>query len=557
MKAFETMIKLVVGALSLQSVMSFLPADIPPILQDPEFNIHVNFGPGQWSDNCQYTPHYLTNNGSLFSVVNTVQSRTFDGFTYAATESRFAQDFFGFPPPTGLFNYVNTIASGWNVNLGGSANPVQCTSTPWLPAFSSYLQVNTSLSGYTTSPFNGCNNAKGPLYAVAVPANHLFVVNIRLNAKPSNSFSMIVNNVFASQCAAPIYDETFTSYCTIVFAPSGYIVIGASQNIPYQIVTLSISDLTTQPLSQELFLKNLLYGALNGNTTLITGASRGIGRYTAQQVASRGSNVCINYFQREEKATENVLIIRAFSGFFGPGAIAIQGDVGVESTSQYLLSTCDAYFNRTTNSIIVNAGVIYYIYDLLAPEPYPGYFDAIDARVTSTISDGAKFMSKAVLNRFITQPNPTFRRLFYTNSIASQLGSQGSCPPYGPAKGSALMWMKEFLYIFVKSLVTFPNNNYPFTNVGLLAVLPDGILTDLVKNAIYDSTTPPIANYQNASQIDALVAGFLATNNFYAGQIPSPLTIATLHADLLGSINTPFALGDLVTTDWGIGTLAK
>jgi len=62
---------------------------------------------------------------------------------------------------------------------------------------------------------------------------------------------------------------------------------------------------------------------LHGKIILITGASSGIGRATAELMASRGARVVINYHSNEKGATEAVKAIREWGG----ECIAIQADV--------------------------------------------------------------------------------------------------------------------------------------------------------------------------------------------------------------------------------------
>lgn len=69
--------------------------------------------------------------------------------------------------------------------------------------------------------------------------------------------------------------------------------------------------------------------ALAGKVALVTGASSGIGRAIAIEMARQGANVVVNYIGKPDSAIEVVNKIEQANG--GSGAIAIQGDVSQQS----------------------------------------------------------------------------------------------------------------------------------------------------------------------------------------------------------------------------------
>ena len=71
---------------------------------------------------------------------------------------------------------------------------------------------------------------------------------------------------------------------------------------------------------------------------LITGSSRGIGRAVAAELARDGYAVCINYYERKDKADELVALLRAE----GREAIAVQADVSKRSEVNAMVAQCDA-----------------------------------------------------------------------------------------------------------------------------------------------------------------------------------------------------------------------
>ena len=64
-------------------------------------------------------------------------------------------------------------------------------------------------------------------------------------------------------------------------------------------------------------------GALTGKGAIVTGASRGIGRATAERLAKDGASVVVNYATSAEEANGVVEAIEALGG----KALAVQADV--------------------------------------------------------------------------------------------------------------------------------------------------------------------------------------------------------------------------------------
>ena len=85
---------------------------------------------------------------------------------------------------------------------------------------------------------------------------------------------------------------------------------------------------------------------------LITGSSRGIGRATAYQLAHDGYAVCVNYYERQDKADELTALLRSE----GCEAIAVQADVSVRAQVNDMVARCERELGPVT-LLVNNAGV--------------------------------------------------------------------------------------------------------------------------------------------------------------------------------------------------------
>ncbi len=92
--------------------------------------------------------------------------------------------------------------------------------------------------------------------------------------------------------------------------------------------------------------------SLLGKNVLVTGASRGIGRAIAIELAKNGSNIAISYANNEAKAKEVVDEIKGY----GVKAIAIKADVSKEEDILNLLKLVEEDIG-TIDILVNNAGI--------------------------------------------------------------------------------------------------------------------------------------------------------------------------------------------------------
>ena len=95
--------------------------------------------------------------------------------------------------------------------------------------------------------------------------------------------------------------------------------------------------------------------ALDGKVAIITGASRGIGRATAERLGQDGASVVVNYTQQADKAQEVVATIEASGG----KAIAVQADISKLDQLRQLFQKAEDQFGGL-DIVINNVGIFVY-----------------------------------------------------------------------------------------------------------------------------------------------------------------------------------------------------
>jgi 3-oxoacyl-[acyl-carrier protein] reductase len=94
---------------------------------------------------------------------------------------------------------------------------------------------------------------------------------------------------------------------------------------------------------------------LEGKTALVTGASRGIGKYTAERLARDGAIVAVHYGKNKEAAQQTVATIKAQGG----SAFIIQTDLSQPHASEMLWEAFDKQAGQL-DILVNNAGEVVY-----------------------------------------------------------------------------------------------------------------------------------------------------------------------------------------------------
>ena len=85
---------------------------------------------------------------------------------------------------------------------------------------------------------------------------------------------------------------------------------------------------------------------------MVTGASRGIGRACAIELARQGASVVVNYIANEDAAQSCAVAVEASGG----KALVVQADVSKADEAKKLIETAESEFGRV-DILVNNAGI--------------------------------------------------------------------------------------------------------------------------------------------------------------------------------------------------------
>jgi acetoacetyl-CoA reductase/3-oxoacyl-[acyl-carrier protein] reductase len=234
---------------------------------------------------------------------------------------------------------------------------------------------------------------------------------------------------------------------------------------------------------------------LTGKNALVTGASRGIGRAIALQLASDGARVAVNYRSGEAEAREVADAIKAGGG----QCFLAQADVSDPQQARSLIARVLEHFGRL-DILVNNAGITRD--KSLRKLTDQDWFDVVNTNLNSVY-----FCTSAAIKPMCDH---NYGRIINISSFVGQAGNFGQAN-YAASKGGIIAFTKTAALELAKFNVTVNAIAPGFTLTEMLGKVPDNIQAQ-IKARI------PMGRFGAPEEIAKAVAFLAAEGDYITGQ---------------------------------------
>lgn len=237
---------------------------------------------------------------------------------------------------------------------------------------------------------------------------------------------------------------------------------------------------------------------LSGKVALVTGASRGIGRSIAVELAKRNAKVIVNYSSNEAKAQETAQEIGRVSSV---QPVLKQFDVGDSAAVDAALTELEGEIG-SVDILVNNAGIVK---DGLLIR----YKDEDWQRVLNTNLSGAFYCARFCARRMLKK---RYGRIINVSSIVGQTGNVGQIA-YVAAKSGMIGLTKALARELASRSITVNAVTPGYIETDMTQGLSDQIKTDMLLNI-------PLGVLGSTHDI-AHAVGFLASDEarYITGQV--------------------------------------
>lgn len=236
-------------------------------------------------------------------------------------------------------------------------------------------------------------------------------------------------------------------------------------------------------------------GRLDGKTALVTGASRGIGRAIAIELAREGAKVAINYQSSDAKAQEVADEIKRLGG----SCILAKADLSNPQEARAMVQRVADEFSHL-DILVNNAGITR---DAMLRK----LTDEAWVEVIQTNLNACFFCTSAAIPIMTAQ---SYGRIVNISSMNGQVGAIGQAN-YSASKGGIIAFTRTCAVELAKSGITVNTVSPGYTETDMFARVPNDIQTQ-IKAKI------PLGRFAQPEEIAKAVIFLVADGDYITGQ---------------------------------------